>query len=367
MARAANPLISVIIPGWNAEKYVDACVRSVVGQTYKNLEIILVNDGSPDGFGKKCDEWAKKDKRVKVVHKPKNEYLNYARRDGFKQATGRYVTFLDSDDLLHKDAIKLSYEALAESGADAVVYAFAEFSDRTEKSNHTLTTAEISTKVRILDNKEQIVMNALLGDFGFANTHYMTAWGKLYDRKLVEKVDWKKANFRVYEDNFWTPQILTSAKKVALLSAQLYFYRRNVPYGAVGSQLGNKMTGNSVNGKPVGYAEFVDLLYDFNQKLASKHGVDITSKLKMLRHYQMWQRMNNLIDAGLLGEENNLKYLKEVWHHHLQQDHKKDARISSYKTETERMNAELAAHLGVKRSARLLMGNVKRKLLKPSS
>lgn len=92
-----NALISVIIPVYKVEKYLDRCVLSVVNQTYKNLEIILVDDGSPDNSPKMCDEWAKKDKRIKVIHK-QNGGVSVARNDGLKMATGDYIAFVDSDD-----------------------------------------------------------------------------------------------------------------------------------------------------------------------------------------------------------------------------------------------------------------------------
>ena len=123
-----NQLISVIIPVYNAEGYLDACVESILRQSYGNIEVILVDDGSTDESGQMCDTWAEKDKRIRVIHKH-NEGLNYARKDGFENSSGNYVTFLDSDDLFHKDNIKNSLEALYDNDADVVIYASKEFSD----------------------------------------------------------------------------------------------------------------------------------------------------------------------------------------------------------------------------------------------
>lgn len=94
-----NPLISVIIPCYSVENYLERCVESVVNQTYRNLEIILVDDGSPDRSGKLCDEWAKKDNRIKVIHK-NNEGLGFARNSGMEVATGEFIAFVDSDDYI---------------------------------------------------------------------------------------------------------------------------------------------------------------------------------------------------------------------------------------------------------------------------
>ena len=102
----ANPLVSVIVPIYNVEKYIQKCVDSIIGQTYSNLEIILVDDGSPDNCPAICDEYQRKDHRVKVIHKP-NGGLSDARNAGLDAATGKYVTFIDSDDWFEKDTIQI--------------------------------------------------------------------------------------------------------------------------------------------------------------------------------------------------------------------------------------------------------------------
>lgn len=114
------PLISVIIPVYKVEKYLDRCVASVVGQTYKNLEIILIDDGSPDNCGVMCDEYAKKDDRIKVIHK-KNGGLSDARNAGLEVMSGNFVGFVDSDDYIAPGFFEKLYWALKENGADISV------------------------------------------------------------------------------------------------------------------------------------------------------------------------------------------------------------------------------------------------------
>lgn len=114
-----NKLISVVVPIYKVEKYLDRCVESIVKQTYKNLEIILVDDGSPDNCPKMCDEWAKKDKRIKVIHK-KNGGLSDARNAGLDIMTGEYVTFVDSDDYILPSFSK-ACEDLCNSNCDVMV------------------------------------------------------------------------------------------------------------------------------------------------------------------------------------------------------------------------------------------------------
>ncbi|MBT1177297.1 glycosyltransferase family 2 protein [Bifidobacterium callimiconis] len=116
-----NPLISVIIPVYKVEKYLDACMTSVVEQTYRNLEIILVDDGSPDSCPEKCDDWASRDPRIRVVHKT-NGGLSTARNAGLDIATGDYIAFVDSDDWIDKNMISRLYQWMIEhDSADVTV------------------------------------------------------------------------------------------------------------------------------------------------------------------------------------------------------------------------------------------------------
>lgn len=112
-----EPLISVIIPVYKVEKYLDRCVNSVVNQTYKNLEIILIDDGSPDNCPQICDQWAEKDNRIVVIHK-KNEGLSSARNTGLKIAKGKYIGFVDSDDWIELNMYKRLYDILCTYNAD---------------------------------------------------------------------------------------------------------------------------------------------------------------------------------------------------------------------------------------------------------
>ena len=105
-------MISVIVPVYNAEKYLDKCVESIVNQTYKDLEIILVDDGSPDNCPAMCDEWAKKDGRIKVIHKS-NGGVSSARNVGLDSFSGEYVTFIDSDDYIESSMFHRIFEAIS--------------------------------------------------------------------------------------------------------------------------------------------------------------------------------------------------------------------------------------------------------------
>ena len=115
--------VSIILPIYNVEKYLDRCVDSLLNQTLKDIEIIMVDDGSPDNCPQMCDEYAKKDRRVKVVHK-KNGGLGFARNSGLDIANGEYVAFVDSDDYVGLDMYKTLYDRAEVDKCDAVFCGF---------------------------------------------------------------------------------------------------------------------------------------------------------------------------------------------------------------------------------------------------
>ena len=110
-------LISVIVPIYNVDKYLDACIESAVSQSYRNIEIILVDDGSTDRCPEICDAWAEKDSRIRVIHK-ENGGLSDARNKGMASSTGAFISFVDSDDILEPEYIEYLYRAICETGAD---------------------------------------------------------------------------------------------------------------------------------------------------------------------------------------------------------------------------------------------------------
>lgn len=207
-----NDLISIIVPIYNVEKYLSRCVDSIIGQTYSNLEIILVDDGSPDKCPKICDDYAKIDNRIKVIHK-ENGGLSDARNAGMKIATGKYISFIDSDDYVSEDFIQILYDTMVTEGSDVaecnVVKVFGEGIDSTEKC---------SCDISILTYNSQEALHQLLveGDF---RQH---VWNKLYRADLVLDVPY--AVGKLNEDEFWTYQIFGRSKKVTKINIVMYFY-----------------------------------------------------------------------------------------------------------------------------------------------
>lgn len=203
--------ISVIIPIYKVEEYLNRCVESVVNQTYQNLEIILVDDGSPDNCPKMCNEWAEKDGRIKVIHK-ENGGLSDARNAGMAVAMGEYVFFVDSDDWIHKDTLRIlkNYEEKYDSDiveCKALVTSGEAEDDALEVD---------SLEIHMYDTAE--AMEALLRDYPLRQT----VWNKLYKRHAVEGILFEKGKY--HEDEFWTYQVFDRANKILYLDVELYYY-----------------------------------------------------------------------------------------------------------------------------------------------
>ena len=195
-----KPLVSVIIPVYNISEYVTKCLESVVLQSYENLEIIVVDDGSTDESGKICDKIALKDSRLKVYHR-KNGGLSSARNFGISKAHGEYVALVDGDDFVKKDFVKAMVIAVEETGAEVVVCGFDEFVTR-EK---VLSGKEAAIKLLVEQENMEIV-----------------AWNKLYRRELFDGIEYPVGE--KHEDNLTTYKILAKAEKVAYVSKSLYSY-----------------------------------------------------------------------------------------------------------------------------------------------
>lgn len=207
-----TPLISVIIPIYKVEKYLKECVDSVLAQTYTNLQIILVDDGSPDDCGKICDEYAQKDSRVVVIHK-ENGGLSDARNAGLEVAKGDYISFVDSDDIVHPDF--LSYLYLYIKDADISVCGYKVFNDGE------ILTSETTKGVFPLSYSSETILSQL---FKFKYPMLVIAWNKLY-----KKVLWEKVRFpfgRVHEDEFVIHELLELSSTINVIDAPLYYYRQ---------------------------------------------------------------------------------------------------------------------------------------------
>lgn len=205
--------ISVVIPVYNVETYLPQCLESVINQTYQNLEIIVVNDGSTDSCPQICDDYAIKDKRIKVIHK-RNGGLSDARNAGMSCANGELISFVDSDDLLSPHFFQKLFQALTAHNADIAECEFKKF-----VSNREIQCFPDKTENPIKIFEGEKMMKAL-----FKGPLHVMVWNKLYKITLVR--DRLFPVNRISEDVFWTYRIYGEASKTVKIDEKLYFYRQ---------------------------------------------------------------------------------------------------------------------------------------------
>ncbi len=217
-------LVSVIVPVYNTEKYLVRCVKSIVDQSYKNLEIILVDDGSTDNSGDLCDKLAESDDRIKVLHK-QNGGLSDARNAGIEMALGSKVCFIDSDDMIDLRYVELMKNACDEYGAEIAQCGFKRFSNENEIRK----VIEQSDRVKFcIADSTDVINNMSVSD--------IIACNKLYDVALFKGIRFPKG--RIHEDLATTYKIFDRVKKIIVVDEDLYFYYVN-PEGITGSKIKN--------------------------------------------------------------------------------------------------------------------------------
>ena len=206
--------ISVIIPVYKVEKYLSQCVESVIKQSYKNLEIILVDDGSPDNCPKMCDEWAKKDSRIKVIHK-QNGGLSDARNAGIDVATGDYLSFVDSDDSLNIGCFEKMVRWAQGLDADVVIGGIELVYENAtvKKKNNALQ----KSSAQVFRGEQ--VKNLI---YSMSIPFLMTAWAKLYKKELFNSLKFPVG--KLHEDEFVYYKVLASSQVVAIIPDTVYYY-----------------------------------------------------------------------------------------------------------------------------------------------
>ena len=208
-------LISVIVPVYNVAPFLGDCVDSIIRQTYKNLEIILVDDGSTDLSGKICDDYAAKDSRIKVIHQP-NAGLSAARNTGHRAATGDYLCFVDSDDYLSVFYCEKLLPACLESGADMALCGYTEAEESSSFRPGTLPRGHWS--VETIDCRDYSMRI-----YTKAEMTYVCAWNKLYRRELIKGLEYPPG--RLNEDLGMMPLLLPRLSAAAVTGMPLYLYR----------------------------------------------------------------------------------------------------------------------------------------------
>lgn len=206
-------LISVVVPIYNVENYLKKCIDTILYQTYQNLEIILVDDGSTDSSSLIADSYQEKEQRIQVIHK-KNGGLSDARNAGLKVAKGEFICFIDSDDYIENNYIQELYQTMLEQEADIAICGYQSvYEDGTKKENR--------TEKKIMTNQEALQLL-----FTKAQTEEVVTWNKLYKTALFLEHNIQFPVGKLHEDNFTTYQLLYYANKIAYTDQILYNYRQ---------------------------------------------------------------------------------------------------------------------------------------------
>lgn len=204
----SNPKISIIVPVYKVEKYIHRCIDSVFSQTYSNWELIIVDDGSPDNCPAICDDYAKRDERIKVIHK-KNGGLSSARNVGLEHMSGDYVTFLDSDDFLHPDTFYDVLLLAKNKNADIVQFSFLRGGD------DAFPTIKKDSSFQVFDNYSIF----------YSNVQKIIVCGKIYRSEL-----WKGITMpigKINEDDATTWKLYYRSSCILFVNTQYYYYYEN--------------------------------------------------------------------------------------------------------------------------------------------
>lgn len=209
-------LVSVIINVYNCKDYLPTSLGSVRQQTYKNLEVILVDDCSTDGSSEFCDEFCKQDERFRVIHHETNTGVSGPRNTGLKAAKGDYIYFMDSDDYIHESAIEKLVEAIEKTGCELVAFDLARTDSLTEDTHRSLQNLEPQ-----LIPVEQMVFEML----AYVDLRWCVAWNKLYRRSLIDGIFFN--DYYSIQDQDFNIRVYKKIDKVAFIPEALYWYYRN--------------------------------------------------------------------------------------------------------------------------------------------
>lgn len=292
-----NKLVSVIMPIYNVEAFLKCAIDSVLHQDYENLEIILVDDGSTDNSGNICDEYAKKDNRIQVIHK-NNGGLSSARNAGLDVFKGKYVYFIDSDDFIAPNAISSALTAMKEDHSDLVIFNYY----YVDESNNVMK--------RELDNNIKPIWS--IDDFwnyisDVSNTELsiasVVAWNKLYKREIFESLRYLEG--RINEDSFIITDIIRQVSKISYINEPLYYYRTRS--GSIMSSRGTKGITDSTLSLIKRCKYFNEFKYD---ELLASHFRTIVSDYLNIKKHKKELTETQLKDLKVI--DSKIKYLYQL-------------------------------------------------------
>lgn len=221
-----NYKISIILPVYNVEKYIDKCLYSIINQTYNNLEIILIDDGSPDNSGKICDQYAKNDSRIKVIHQ-KNSGVSKARNNGLDIATGDFVMFVDPDDWLELNSCEILVNKINQTGSDMIIYNYIKETNTKSIKNSDFTMSKIPINLNIEIQKKILAPYMKLKKFNITGIGF--ACNKIIRNEFLKGERFPLEGYKaINEDVLFFNKILNKKIKVFFCNEYLYHYRYNL-------------------------------------------------------------------------------------------------------------------------------------------
>lgn len=294
-----DPLISIVIPVYNVEKYLKICVDSVIKQTYENIEIILVDDGSTDSSSYICDMLSKEDKRIYVIHK-KNEGLGLARNTGIDVAKGKYIIFIDSDDFVNETMVEDLLKASINNNCDTVK----DGCKRVDENGNYLFDIEVENQVFIGNSVVKKMLPRMIGSApDKKDSILMSAWNVLYSMNLIRKYNLKFESERKYisEDIIFNLSYFKYSKGVALINNCNYRYRIN----------NNSLTGSYKKDR----FKLSKILFKKEKELMIELGIFELSELRWIRNFftyvLMCIKQENTSISGMKFKD-ALKNIKEI-------------------------------------------------------
>ncbi len=267
-----KPEISIIVPVYNVEPYLNRCLDSIINQSMKEIEILVINDGSTDKSGEICDEYAKLDDRIKVIHQ-KNGGLSNARNAGLEQAQGKYIMFVDSDDYVEKDFCIIPFKAAEKNCADLVMFRYSHIIDGatfTFPSNY---------KNLSIKNGKKSIQEAF--DIMFKITS-VGVWNKLYKKCLFKSIRFPEG--MIYEDIGTSYKLLLESNSIYFINSVLYYY-----------QLRNDSLSKNPNSKSK--KDLIVLYYEMQEELNSRNlnfKEDVGAILSSLKYLIFYGRNSEL-------------------------------------------------------------------------
>lgn len=265
-------LVTIVVPVYNAKKYLDRCVSSLVGQTYRNLEIILVDDGSADGSSDLCDKWGEKDSRIKVIHK-KNAGAGMARNTGISASNGEYICFCDCDDYFHTDTVKTCYEKAYIEKADVVFFGF-------EKISNDGKVIKIVKPLKEYVFRDEEIRLSFIPNIMDADSNFSDFGGEalrisnmMISMPLINKIHWQIESEReVFSEDVYSSLVLFAHVKCAVVLDEAFYY-----YCCNNASMTRNVRENEFSQ--------INKFYALGISLCSKLLYDETTKCGLAKHY----------------------------------------------------------------------------------